>query len=145
MDRFDVVAFYADVREWESYVDRWRDLYGDRLLIDASAGRGRRAHAVEWDMRSRTAEFSAAVERFEADVIGRELTHSGDPALAQHIGNAKRAGNRWGFSLRKEQKDSPRKIDLAVCAVGARMARRDVMNAGSLGKRRKRTGRVVGW
>jgi len=144
-DRFDVVAFYADVHEWESYVDRWRDEYGDRLLIDATAGRGRRAHAVEWDMRSRTAEFTAAVGRFEADVLGRDLTHSGHGSLAQHMANAKRAGNRWGFSLRKEQKDSPRKIDLAVCAVGARMARRDVLNAGVIGKRRKRTGRVVGW
>ena len=34
----------------------------------------------------------------------------------------------WGSSLSKEQKDSPRKIDAAVCLVGARMLRRIVQN-----------------
>jgi phage terminase large subunit-like protein len=128
--RFDVVAFYADVFGWESYIDRWRDDFGDQLLVPATSSTGKRAHAVGWDMRGRVAEFSAAVERFEADVRSGSLIHTGHPALAQHIANAKRWGNRWGFTIRKEHRESARKIDLAVCAIGARMARRDVQNAG---------------
>ena len=145
-DRFDVVAFYADVAEWESYIDRWRDEFGDRLLVNAASASGKKAHAIAWDMRGRTAEFSEAVERFAADVHSEDLTHSGDRALAAHVANAKRAGNRWGYSLRKEHRESDRKIDLAVCAVGARMARRDVLNAGVMSKRKRRpTGRAAGF
>jgi phage terminase large subunit-like protein len=138
-DDYKVQAFYADLAGWESYVDRWRDDFGRKLPVPAT--RGRKAHPIAWDMRGRVAEFSAAVERFEADVIAGELRHTGHPALAAHIANAKRAGNRWGFSIRKEHRESARKIDLAVCAVGARMARRDVQSAG----KGTRTGRVVGF
>lgn len=138
---FEVQAFYGDLAGWESYIDRWRDEFGDRLLIPAAAGR--KAHPIAWDMRSRLAEFSAAVERFEADVLSGDLRHSGHPALAQHIANAKRAGNRWGYSVRKEHRESARKIDLAVCAIGARMARRDVQSSGKASRRR--TGRVIGF
>jgi hypothetical protein len=128
--RFDVVAFYADVYGWESYIDRWRDDFGDGLLVPATSATGKRAHAVGWDMRGRTAEFSAAVARFEADVRSGDLPHTDHAALGQHIANAKRSGNRWGYTIRKEHRESPRKIDLAICAIGARMARRDVQNAG---------------
>jgi hypothetical protein len=129
-DRYDVVAFYADLYGWESYIDRWRDDYGDQLLVAATAATGKRAHKIGWDMRGRTAEFSAAVARFEADVRTGALRHTGHPALAQHIANAKRAGNRWGYSIRKEHRESTRKIDLAICAIGASMARRDLQNSG---------------
>lgn len=128
--RFDVVAFYADVFGWESYIDKWRDEFGAGLLVNATTATGKRAHAIGWDMRGRVAEFSAAVARFEADVLSGDMPHTGHVGLAQHIANAKRAGNRWGYSIRKEHRESPRKIDLAVCAIGARMARRDVQNAG---------------
>jgi phage terminase large subunit-like protein len=128
--RFDVVAFYADVFGWESYIDRWRDDFGDGLLVPATSATGKRAHAIGWDMRGRVAEFSAAVARFEADTRSVALIHTGHPGLAQHIANAKRSGNRWGYSIRKEHRESTRKIDLAICAIGARMARRDVQNAG---------------
>ncbi len=138
--QFDVVAFYADLAGWESYIDRWRDDFGRKLAVKATTGR--KSHPIAWDMRGRLAEFSAAVERFEADVLSGDLRHTGDAALAQHIANTKRAGNRWGFSVRKEHRESARKIDLAVCAIGARMARRDVQSAG-VGRRR--TGRVVGF
>lgn len=138
---FDVSAFYADLSGWESYIDKWRDDFGAGLLIPASSGR--RAHPIAWDMRGRTAEFSAAVERFEADVRSGDLRHSGHVGLASHVANAKRSVNRWGFSLRKEHRESARKIDLVICAVGARMARRDVQASGKA--RRKRSGRVVGF
>jgi hypothetical protein len=35
--------------------------------------------------------------------------------------NARRAPNRYGVSLRKDNRESAKKIDLAVCAAGARM------------------------
>jgi hypothetical protein len=97
-------------------------------------------HAVNWDMTGadKTKAFIAAaeqtVEDFETlnDIEEFEPTFQidGHPVLVQHLKNAiKHFDPRgWGISLSKEQKDSPRKIDCAVCLVGARMLRRIVLN-----------------
>jgi hypothetical protein len=98
-------------------------------------------HAINWDMTSadKTKAFISAaeqtVEDFETvnDIEEFEPTFSidGHPVLVQHLKNAiERIDPRgWGISLMKEQKDSPRKIDAAVCLVGARMLARIVLNA----------------
>lgn len=145
--QYDVVAFYADVRFWEAYVDRWRDEYGDQLVIKASAQTaGKKAHAVAWDMRGKVKEFSEAVEKFEALVRAGEIKHDGNTLLMQHMGNAKRQANKYGYSIRKESRDTSRKIDLAVCAIGACLARWEVRATGLLGKRSgKEAGSVYAW
>lgn len=144
-DRWDVAAFYADVALWESYIDVWRDRWSDQLQVWATTGSGKRGHAVAWDMRSRVGEFTAAAERFAADVVSGDLTHDGDSRLAAHVANARRAVNRFGVSIRKEGRESSRKIDLAVCAVGARKARADVLAVAANSPHRPRTGRVLGF
>lgn len=58
-----------------------------------------------------------ATQRFYEAVCNRTLTHSGDPRLARHIDNCVLRVNQRGAQLAKETKGSPRKIDLAVCAV----------------------------
>jgi len=144
-DRYRVVAFFADVAGWETYVDQWGQEFGDRLVIDATGGRSR--HPVAWDMRAHVPEFTKAAEWFEAELRDHAISHDGDARLRQHLLNAKRAPNRWGVSIRKEHRESARKIDLAVCAVGARMVRRLVVASPSWVKQGsgKRAGRVVGW
>ena len=144
----EVVAFFADVREFESYVDAWAQEFGERLLIEAAGGQSR--HAVAWDMRAKVREFTAAAERMRIDIAAREVTHDGDSRLARHVANAVVAPNRWGVSISKESRESPRKIDLAVCAIGARMVRRLVLASDGWAKRAqkaagKRPGRVRGW
>lgn len=139
-DRFDVVAFYADVREFEQYIDDWGAAFRDQLLIDAT--RGGHPHPVAWDMRTKTAEFTGACARFLVDVGDRAVTHDGDSRLRRHVLNARRSPNKWGVSISKSGRESPDKIDLAVCAVGARQARRDVLASGKLAKRKVRSGRV---
>lgn len=141
-DRHDVVAFFADVAEFESYIDEWAGAFGDRLVIQATTGKY--AHPVAWDMRSHVQEFTEGAGRFLVDVRERDLTHDGDSRLQTHVLNARRRPNRWGVSISKEGRESPRKIDLAVCAVGARIARRQILASAAWRKRRarKRTGRV---
>ena len=139
-DRWDVSAFYADIALWESYIDSWRDRYGSGLDVWATSGQGKRGHAIAWDMRSRVSEFTFAAERFVTDVAARSLTHDGDSRLAAHVANARRNPNRWGVSIRKEGRESPRKIDLAVGAVGARKARADVLAVAANKPTRVRTG-----
>jgi hypothetical protein len=146
-DRYDVVGFFADVKEWESFTKvSWPEAYAPDLLIKAVPG-GKEPQPIAWDMRSHSYDFGLACELTEREILDRQFTHDGDSRLARHVGNARRRPNRWGaVSIGKESANSPNKIDLAVCMIGARMVRRQVLASKEWQKRlRRRTGqgRVV--
>jgi phage terminase large subunit-like protein len=63
--------------------------------------------------------MTPATQRFGEAVFNRALTHSGDPDLARHVGNAVVRNDSRGHRIVKEHKDSTRRIDLAVAAVMA--------------------------
>lgn len=139
-DRWDVRGFFADVREWESFAKvSWPDAYGDRLAIHAVPG-GKDPQPIAWDMRSKVYDFTVAVELALAELNDQGFTHDGDARLSRHVVNARRRPNRYGVSIGKESPDSRRKIDAAVCMVGARMVRRLVLAAPA--PKGKRTGNV---
>jgi hypothetical protein len=151
-ERFTVTAFWGDpshakdVEEdeasyWMPMLDKWMRLYKDKLdprFWPVKSGLS--THAINFDMTSadRTKVFIDAAEQtvtdFETlnDIEEFEPTFKidGHPTLLAHLKNAvTHADPRgWGMSLAKEQKDSPRKIDAAVCLVGARMLARVVLN-----------------
>lgn len=159
---YKVVGFFADPshtrddetqeRYWDSLVDDWHRRYGAQLEVWAV--QGKQGHSVMWDMASpaRVEQFTAAAERCVSDIeetakavrldplADRLLTHDGDGRLKTHARNAKRYPNRYGVSLWKGHRESKRKIDLAVCMVGARMLRRLVLN--NPNRKRKRSGKV---
>ena len=152
--RFNVIAFWGDPSHakdaegqenessyWMPSLDLWMRTYKERLDPKHwPVKSGLRAHAINWDMTGadKTKAFIDAaeqtVEDFENlnDIEEYDPTFKfdGHPVLVQHLKNAiKHFDPRgWGISLSKEQKDSPRKIDCAVCLVGARMLRRIVLN-----------------
>ncbi|MGW2364963.1 terminase [Streptomyces sp. NPDC001667] len=150
--RFRVLAFFADpgtgqdqadgARYWDRFIDAWAERYGARLLVHATMT-GTRRHAVEWDMgdRRRQEEFTAAVERARVDILERQLTHDGHKIMRTHVANARRRTNAWGITIGKEHRESARKIDLAVCMVGARMLRRLVINSSKYGSRPRARGK----
>jgi hypothetical protein len=154
-NRFKVSAFFADPGAgeddsdgemyWDSYIDLWGQTWGAKLAL-RSVLSGPKAHAVRWDMRDpRNQEtFTAAVKRTHADVLQRQLLHDGHKVLRTHVINARRRTNRWGVTIGKEHRESARKIDLAVCMVGARMLRRMILNSPKRAKKRTPgKGRVV--
>jgi len=142
-----VVGFFGDLAEFESYVDAWAEEFGERLLVQGTVGRY--AHAVAFDMRGRVKEFTEACERMEIDIRERDVSHDGDSRLQRHVLNARRRPNKYGVSISKESRESPKKIDLAVCAIGARMVRRMLLASPAWAKYKappkKRPGRVVAW
>lgn len=140
LEEREVVAFFADVREFESYIDDWARDFGHQLVIDATTGKHR--HAVAWDMRSHTQEFTEAAGRMLIDIKEQDMTHDGDGRLRRHVLNARRSPNKWGVSISKKGRESPDKIDLAVCAIGARHARRMLLASPGWAKRQKRSGAV---
>jgi phage terminase large subunit-like protein len=63
------------------------------------------------------ARMTPATAAFYDAVTDNRLTHSGNPALARHVGNASVKIDSMGPRLKKEHRASPRKIDAAVAAV----------------------------
>lgn len=119
--RWSVVAFFADVREWEAYVHNiWPERYKESYRLWASTG-GRKAAPIAWDMRSHDYDFTQASELVEQEIRQRLFTHDGDPRLTQHVLNMRRYEGRFGIVPRKESRKSLKKIDAGVCMIGARM------------------------
>lgn len=158
-DRWSVRAFFADPgsgeddsgeRFWDGYIDGWATRHGDRLVIKATTTAGNH-HAVMWDMRSpgRQQEFTEATERCYSDITSNlSLSHDGNRLLRQHAVNARRRPNRWGVAIGKEHRESARKIDAMVGAIGARMVRRKLLSSPDWKKqtaKKERTGRVYGF
>lgn len=138
-DSYDVVAFFADVQEWESFTKvSWPERFADRLKIKAVPA-GKSPAPIAWDMRSHVFEFTRAVELVAQEIMDGLFTHDGNAILSRHVGNARRYPNRYGVSISKESPSSPKKIDAAVAMVGARMVR-NLALAAPAGK--KRSGRV---
>lgn len=132
-EKYDVVGFRADVREFESYIDQWAVKFGKKLKVKATP-----KHSVGFDMRGNTKVFTLDCEKFKDAVIERELNHNGDPKLRQYVLNAHSRFNTHGESISKATKDSSRKIDGAVCAVLAYGARQEFLM-----KHNRRKGAVI--
>lgn len=137
-ESYDVVGFYSDLAEWESYVDRWAEDLGEGLVVKAIP-----RHPIAWDIRGRAQAFTHAAERLHDAIVesarervaaaaeGREpvqrLTYCGSKRFRQHLVNTRRAPNRFGISVRKEHRESQRKIDSTPAATLARLARFDYL------------------
>lgn len=122
-EKYDVVAFRADVKEFEAYVDQWGAKWKRQLKVNASPN-----NPVAFDMRGQQKKFALDCERFVDAVLERELAHDGNPVLKQHICNAHRHPTVYdAITIRKKSKDSSRKIDAAVAAVLSWGARQEVL------------------
>lgn len=122
-ERYKVVGFRADVHEFESYVDEWGKDFRRKVKVKASPN-----NPVAFDMRGQKKRFALDCERFLDAVLEGEVPHDGDPALRWYILNAHRHPTNYdAVSIRKESKDSSRKIDGAVTAVLAYGARQDYL------------------
>lgn len=122
-EKYDVVSFRADVKEFEAYVDQWSRDFKKAIKVNASPN-----NPIAFDMRGQQKKFSFDCERFLDAVIERELIHDGNVVLRQHILNARRHPTTWdSISIRKASKDSSKKIDAAVTAVLAWGARQEFL------------------
>lgn len=104
---YDVVGFFADVSLWESYLDKWAELYGDRLLVKGPNSK----NPVYFDMRGQGLRVPQAHEKLVQTIYDGRLRHTDDPALRRHVLNAHRAYTNYGLTFRKESPDSSRKVD----------------------------------
>ena len=150
---FKVVAFYADVALWESYIDQWADAYRDRLKIKANGNK----HAIAWDMRGGAEKITRANEALmtrvfesadlrEKGVPVEELPfrHNGNRVLRKHALNARRRENRYGLTFGKESRESPLKVDAYAALLLAEMAYRDLLESGK-NKAGRKPGSIIAY
>jgi hypothetical protein len=127
-DRWNVWRLYCDPPHWEDDIDRWKGRHGDDRVKD-------------WPT-NRPKQMAEACRLYQAAIVDGTVTNDGDPAMAQHVGNAVRHYELYEievdghteplWTIRKERPDSPNKIDLAICGVGSWEARGDAIAAGAL-------------
>lgn len=122
-ERYNVVGFRADVYQFEAYVDAWSRDFKRKLKIKATP-----SNPVAYDMRGQQKKFALDCERFLDAVLEGELVHDGSPGLRWYILNCHRHPTSYdSVTVRKESKDSSRKIDGAVTAILAFGARQEYM------------------
>jgi hypothetical protein len=115
----------GDARFWWPLVDEWSRRYGRRLKCHP-VKTGNRAHAVAFDMALEMNQktFVEGADQALSELEAGEVTFYESNWLEEHLRNAKRAPGKYGVSVRKDNRESRHKIDLAVCLIGARMLRR---------------------
>lgn len=124
--QFDVVGFFSDVREWESFAKlQWPRDFEESIVVPAQ-DHGKAASLVAWDMRSHGLEFATAAEMCRAEIEDGLFRHDGNFVTARHIANCRMAEQRGHITVKKESPKSSKKIDAAVCVIGARMVYRMV-------------------
>ena len=139
--KYRVVGFFGDPGHalddeeqesmWMPWFDKWHRQYGRKLRVWAQgSARSEKGHAILFDMSARdvSRKFAEAVAYTLAEIRSGAFTYDADARLRKHILNARRYPVQGIVSISKESRESKRKIDLAICMVGARYVRRLILN-----------------
>jgi phage terminase large subunit-like protein len=113
--RYNVVELAADPPGWHEEVRTWGERWGE----DVKDRDGELWNRVVVYRTNQPTIMGPACEKLGSAAGGREFTHDGDPRLARHVKNAVVKRSHGYEYITKDHPDSPRKIDLAVGAVGA--------------------------
>lgn len=143
--RYRVAGFFGDPshtlddetmdRYWDPLFEKWNLKYRNRVRVWATGTKGKDGHAVMFDMtdRGNARRFAVATAFTLQEIRSGEFTWDGDARLRRHMLNARRYPVQGIVSIAKDKPDSKKKIDLAVCLIGARMVRRSVLTSGKRG------------
>lgn len=123
-ERWNVVMAYCDPPYWESYVDKWA---------------GRWPKKVVRFYTNRLSKMAAEIKAYVTAWKSHEITCDGDKRFLVHLANARKReleqrddeGERI-YVMEKERKDSPLKIDLAMCGCLSWSARGKAVSGGAL-------------
>lgn len=102
-EKWDVRELAADPWGWRTELEEWAEKHKT---------------VVEWNT-ALARRMAPATDRVYAAVMAGDLTHDGDPVLAEHMGNAVAKSTAMGDLIHKDKKNSTRKIDSAVAAIVA--------------------------
>lgn len=125
-ETYDVFRLYADPYWWEDTIAHWAGRWGsDRVIAFPTNANARK--------------MALMVKAVETAVKTRELTHEASEVFDRHVANAVRRYTGFKdedgeklYLIAKEQKGSPKKMDVAMAAVLAAGARKDAVTSGAL-------------
>lgn len=127
---YEVVGFYADVKDWESYIARWSELFRENLLVRASS-----SNSIGYDMRGHRSEIAFLNETLIGMVRDQEIRLSANGRLRTHFLNAERRWTGGHLSFGKiGGRESPRKIDALIATSLAVKAAMDYTEHGKTEK-----------
>ena len=106
-DMYDVVGFISDVEHWETYVNRWTELYAETYRVKAKG-----VDSIKLDMRGNKERLTRANESLIAAIMGKDLRLDTDVRLKRHLMNVRRRENKWGVGFGKESRESRKKVDI---------------------------------
>lgn len=122
-ETWKVWRLYADPPYWEDTVAKWALKYGETKVV--------KWYTNNWS------KMAHACRAFSNAIKNRQLSHDGNKAYVRHVGNAykmpvsvldDKKERMWVIT--KADKNSPLKIDFAVCGVMGNHARNDAMSEG---------------
>ena len=104
-EKFDVLELAADPWGWRSELEAWAEQFGER-------------HVIEWNTANARV-MAPATDRMYQAVVDHALSHDGNADLAKHIAHCVAERTTLGDLVKKDKKNSPRKIDAAVASIVA--------------------------
>jgi hypothetical protein len=135
-ERYEVWRVYVDPQRIEHLVDRWAGRWNQSK--DHS-----KQTVGEW-FTNRPRPVALMIRAYRAAMTAGDLSHDGDPTLGRHIANARKQAlnvrdedGRPMWTISKDRRSSPRKIDGAMAGALSWEARGDAIAAGATRKRRK--------
>lgn len=103
--KYTVRELACDPYGWRDDIGKWARKYGKQRVIEYPT-----------HVRSR---MGPATDRMTEAVLEANVTHDGNARLAVHVANCVVTHSTHGDLVTKDKQKSPRKIDAAVCAIGA--------------------------
>lgn len=128
---YKVRAFFADPALWQSWIASWSEQYREELMVRPS-----NMSSIAWDMSGDHKKVASMWELYHSAIRTGQLKHNGDRVLRVHALNAKRGRNKAGLIARKENPESPRKIDAMVASYVAYAALQAYLERGKTPARR---------
>lgn len=128
--RFTVIRMYGDPAQgWDDGLSRWAGKYGPKKVL-----------FYYTDSRN-TRKIAGACRAYSGAIRSGAVSHPGDEVFTRHLANSRK--RITGFKdedgqplwvIEKERRDSPFKIDFAMCGVLSWQARLDGIAAGEFTK-----------
>lgn len=104
-EKYDIAELACDPWGWRSEIESWVAKHGEKRVIEWNTANAQR--------------MAPATDRMYQAVKEGAVTHDGDKDLAAHVSHCVAKSTALGDLVAKDRKNSPRKIDLAICAIAA--------------------------
>lgn len=133
-ETYNVWRAYVDTQYIEHLLEGWQNSYGNKVFLPWLTSRPRQ---MCWAVRNIEEAVSSSYKTMQKGG-SRTFTHSGDPTLTRHVGNARKRTEtilddkeRPMHTLSKESAHSPLYIDGAIGMTLAKEAQGDCIAAGA--------------